>query len=269
MDEGASRRGASQSGQPNPSDVKSKELEQNLAEVQIDHSQNIARFLQGFKLSDPESVISSVNKRLGTTLAKTAAITNRLFPIALDIKSGAIQITSDATGFDKTILFQEIIAYSIHFKLKPEKYAGSADLYKEDAASAAFFQGYISELRSDGPVAHIKYKKDKPFLNGRACARYELLMTSASLKKIQKEITNIPTDICGFGKERPILQRMVAANFREEAREEALTFFKNLARLKRTRKVLCFCEVRARNCPFLHRLECSSGQYETYCHRCD
>lgn len=101
----------------------------------------------------------------------------------------------------------------------------------EDVSLSNFLSGYFSELTSREEVKHILLQKDKPFQNGRACARYELLLAATSDEN-QKHIVNIGEGIANKDKKnRGRLEVVVYSNYAENERAEVLSFLKSMARV--------------------------------------
>jgi hypothetical protein len=94
-----------------------------------------------------------------------------------------------------------------------------------------FIGGYVSELLSHERVAGIHYAKDKPYQNGRACARYELLKCLTSAAN-QNNLRNIPKELSGEGKKlQPYLLSIVTTFVIEKERKNIFDLLKFMASL--------------------------------------
>jgi hypothetical protein len=93
-----------------------------------------------------------------------------------------------------------------------------------------FAQGFFSELNSTDKVNSIKLVKDRPYQNGKAAARYEILKSlfpSAS----QTYLTNIDPGLVGQSKKNlPRLVAEVNSSFQESDRSHVLSLFKELVK---------------------------------------
>jgi hypothetical protein len=111
-------------------------------------------------------------------------------------------------------------------------------LHKSVEASSFknFVSGYLFELTTDQVISTITHEKDKPFQNGRSCARYELLKACLP-QAYQSYISNVDRAITGDGKKlRGMLKAAIEQHYTEIERDAIHDLFKVAARSVRDHK---------------------------------
>lgn len=99
-----------------------------------------------------------------------------------------------------------------------------------DDSFKVFISGYLAELETDEKIATISLMKDKPFQNGRACARYELLKASLP-SELQGYIRGVPKELTGEGKKtHGRLESMVRSKYSRDVAPEVLGLLVKLAK---------------------------------------
>jgi hypothetical protein len=138
--------------------------------------------------------------------------------IPFDVESHA----EDAILMESIIYFDKL-GWTI--KSIPGTFVGSSkDSWK------TFLSGYFAELYSTQKVSNILLQKDKPFQNGRACARYEILKALVPAET-QSYIRNIDIDIIGKSKKEPgRLKSTISSNIIEKERDNVLHILKVAAK---------------------------------------
>jgi hypothetical protein len=142
--------------------------------------------------------------------------------IPFDVESHA----EDAILMESIIYFDKL-GWTI--KSIPGTFVGSSkDSWK------TFLSGYFAELYSTQKVSNILLQKDKPFQNGRACARYEILKALVPAET-QSYIRNIDIDIIGKSKKEPgRLKSTISSNIIEKERDNVLHILKVAAKAATT-----------------------------------
>jgi hypothetical protein len=190
----------------------------------------ISKFNAGNKSKKLFDVILA---KLTQSTLKAATITKeRTFPLAVDVRRCALQCPKDIEKYADETFFQEVVTTAALLDMKIEYIMSSVDPPQEEASTSSFIQGIFAEFRSSQGISHIQYAKDSPFANGRACARFELLLAFAKRHQLTNEIQNVPEDIRGSSnKLKAMIQRIIAQRYKENERESVHDLIRNFAEI--------------------------------------
>lgn len=99
-----------------------------------------------------------------------------------------------------------------------------------DDTFKSFVSGYLAELMTSEKISTITLAKDRPYQNGRACARYELLK-SILPSESQSYIRGVPEELTGIPKRKTgRLESMVNSKYAKGSSQEVMALLKDVAR---------------------------------------
>jgi hypothetical protein len=185
------------------------------------------KFLIGQKLIN-SFIVSETRRKAGL---QEEAVPKGGTALVLDLSEKVLGVPLNLEAHCDDALMMSVITFATNNGFKLIGVMGTYTGTTKESFKA-FISGYMYELDSEQEVAHIKLTKDKPFQNGRACARYEMLKTILPPSS-QAYIRNIPIEIVGkMGKlkrEMSYLRSLIATNILETERVAVYDLLKDCA----------------------------------------
>jgi len=152
--------------------------------------------------------------------------TKSSFVFLMDKKTGTVQGPSNLNVLITDPLIEGLCGALTLLGHKFEKGPTACSPFIKDE-SGSFWQGFFKELITPEKVVSISYKKDAPFANGRATARFMLLRAATPAQAIPF-LRPISVDIAGDNKTPSLFRRMVETKFtKKEDRDQFSEFLKD------------------------------------------
>jgi hypothetical protein len=174
-----------------------------------------------------------------TTLLKTIAAkeskdekTLKKSALALQINrnKGVIGLPQNLEAVTSDLFIRKVLQINLEIGIQVEPTPGNY-VPLESTADDDFWSGFFSELMSKTLVERVHFSKTSQFVNGKACARYELIKGLVPSDN-QSWIRHVHKEIIGTKAVKPLLERMAAKRYKTETEStEILAFLRDLAHL--------------------------------------
>jgi hypothetical protein len=185
----------------------------------------------GFTVGDNiTKLLASIND---TKVGDTKTRKQSALALQIDRKGGKVGLPSNIESVASDLFIQKVMLVCTKLKIEMIPAIGQY-IPKASSTDDDFWNGFFEELISTKTVEKVQYSKSSSFVNGRACARYELIKGLIPSDN-QSWIRHIHKEIMGSKNVKPMLERTLAKRYTDESeRREALIFLKDFSHL-----VLC------------------------------